>query len=349
MLATSTHDTKRSEDVRARINVLSELPDEWREHLARWARLARNKKVIVDGVQAPSRNDEYLFYQTLIGAWPAGPLDEQGLDEFRERIKRYMLKAVKEAKAATSWINPNAAYEQAVCQFVERMLHSSQQNPFLADFIPFQRRIARFGYFNSLSQTLLKLTAPGVPDIYQGTELWDFSLVDPDNRRPVDYRKRRDMLRKLVARAHRDNGVHLVGQLLDSIEDGRAKLYVIWRTLEVRRASAAMFRGGEYLSLVAQGPQAVHVCAFARRRNGEGALVMAPRCYAGLLQGDGRLPLAAAWHDTFVEVPNCPEGRVYRNAFTNETVTCDTRDGVPLLSLEVVFAHFPIALLLPET
>jgi (1->4)-alpha-D-glucan 1-alpha-D-glucosylmutase len=347
MLATSTHDTKRSEDVRARINVLSEIPEEWRTHVARWSRLARNKKVLVDGVQAPVRNDEYLFYQTLIGAWPAGPIDEQGLDPFRERIKRYMLKAVKEAKVATSWINPNVAYEESVCQFVERMLNNSPQNPFLADFIPFQRKVARFGYFNALSQTLLKLTSPGVPDIYQGTEVWDFSLVDPDNRRPVDYRRRREMLHKLTTRARRQDGKDLARELLDTIEDGRAKLYVIWRTLQERNRRPEVF-GGDYVPLSVHGSRAPQVCALARKYGGEAAVVVAPRCMVALVDGDGGLPLASVWGDTRIEVPVPSPGRAYRDAFTGRVCRATTSGGMMSVPVSGILESFPVALLVQE-
>ena len=196
MLATSTHDTKRGEDVRARINVLSEIPDEWRGKLARWGRMNRSRRREVDGAQAPSRNDEYLLYQTLLGAWP---LDEgdAGTEEFRGRIKAYMEKAMREARTHTSWTNVNEEYEQAVADFVDTLLAPAENDLFLDDFLPFQRKLSRLGALNSLSQTFIKLTAPGVPDIYQGNELWDLSLVDPDNRRPVDYELRRRLLSEL--------------------------------------------------------------------------------------------------------------------------------------------------------
>jgi (1->4)-alpha-D-glucan 1-alpha-D-glucosylmutase len=201
LIASSTHDTKRSEDVRARINVLSEIPDEWRRHLALWRRLNRKRRLMVDGQFAPDRNEEYLFYQTLVGAWPVGEMDEAGYAGFRERIRGYMLKAIREAKVNTSWVNPNAIYEDAVMIFVDSVLSDARGNQFPKEFLPFRQKISHFGMFNSLSQTLLKITCPGVPDFYQGTEIWDFSLVDPDNRRPVDYGLRTEMLRGLGRRA----------------------------------------------------------------------------------------------------------------------------------------------------
>ncbi len=194
MLGTSTHDTKRSEDVRARINVLSEMTQVWRKTLERWTRINRLRKREVEGQPAPSLNDEYLLYQTLVGSWPLEELDEAAFATYRERIEGYMIKAAREAKSRTSWANVNAEYEEALLQFIRALLEQREANLFLTDVIAFQHRVSRFGLLNALSQTLCKLTAPGVPDIYQGNELWDFSLVDPDNRRPVDYAKRRRLL-----------------------------------------------------------------------------------------------------------------------------------------------------------
>jgi len=344
MIATSTHDTKRSEDVRARINVLSELSDEWRARVTRWARLARTRKLIVDGVPAPGRNDEYLFYQTLLGTWPLESVDERGFDEYRERIKRYMLKAVKEAKAHTSWINPNAAYEEAVCHFVASMLGNTRQNPFLADFVPFQQRVARFGMWNSLAQTLLKLTSPGVPDIYQGTEIWDLSLVDPDNRRPVDYRKRRDLLRRVVGAAKRLGASELARDLLETPADGRIKMFVTWRALTLRRAMPDVFLRGDYQPLGVTGSKAVHAVAFMRRFEEEAVVVVVPRCIATLLDEEYRVPVGPeVWTDTAVEMPGGIE-RLY-NAFTGEECTVEKTDTGGYLQAATVLNHFPVALL----
>lgn len=344
MIATSTHDTKRSEDVRARINVLSELSDEWRARVTRWARLARTRKLIVDGVPAPGRNDEYLFYQTLLGTWPLESVDERGFDEYRERIKRYMLKAVKEAKAHTSWINPNAAYEEAVCHFVASMLGNTRQNPFLADFVPFQQRVARFGMWNSLAQTLLKLTSPGVPDIYQGTEIWDLSLVDPDNRRPVDYRKRRDLLRRVVGAAKRLGASELARELLETPADGRIKMFVTWRALTLRRAMPDVFLRGDYQPLGVTGSKAVHAVAFMRRFEEEAVVVVVPRCIATLLDEEYRVPVGPeVWTDTAVEMPG-GIARLY-NAFTGEECTVEKTDTGGYLQAGTVLNHFPVALL----
>lgn len=348
MLATSTHDTKRSEDVRARINVISEMADEWRTHLSRWRRFARSKKLFVDGGSAPTRNDEYLFYQTLIGAWPTEAMDERRLDEFRERIKRYMLKAVKEAKVSSSWINPNAAYEEAVCHFVEEMLSHSGQNAFLADFVPFQRRLSRYGLLNSLSQQVLKLTVPGVPDIYQGTELWEFSLVDPDNRRAVDYRTRRALLRRLADEARRRSAAEMAGELLDRPEDGRVKLYVTWKLLNLRQRFPDLFHHGDYLPLPAAGARANHLVAFERRCEGHRIIVLAGRYFAVLFNnGEPRFPCPGSWTDTVVEAPVAGRGR-FRELLTDSVVAGERRGGLLSLPVAPLLGRFPAAVLVGE-
>src|SRR5580700_7567224 len=235
MLATSTHDSKRSEDVRARINVLSEIPALWRRRVRDWRRINRSHRSRVDGKPAPSPNDEYALYQTLVGAWPSAPLgDANDRKTFSERIRNYRLKAIRESKQNTSWINQNSAYETAVSSFVNALLTPNARNRFLNDFVPFQRQVARIGLWNSLSQTLLKLTSPGVPDIYQGNDLWDFSLVDPDNRRAVDYSHRQQAFESIRKWGSNPDATS-VRSLLESPEDGRLKLYLIWKTLRLRK------------------------------------------------------------------------------------------------------------------
>jgi len=346
MLSTSTHDSKRSEDVRARINVLSERADEWERLLQRWSRLNAPKKRLVEGRPAPSRNDEYLLYQILLGAWPLEPLDEAGLQTFCERIEGYMLKAVREAKVDSSWINPDAEYEEAVVIFVRALLEDPDKSRFLNDFMPAQRYAARIGLFNSLSQTLLKLTVPGAPDIYQGTELWDFSLVDPDNRRPVDYAKRQQLLQELQSWGQEPERAGQARSLLENMADGRIKLYTTWKTLTLRQERAALFRDGEYLPLSVDGARAEHVCAFARSLEQQEVIVVVPRLYVGLLDGASEgYPLGdAVWGDTRLILPGSKQQR-YVDVFTGvELTTAPATSGVTL-PLAGILEHFPVALL----
>ena len=247
--ATSTHDTKRGEDVRARINVLSEMPDEWLKKLRTWIKINRGKKKRVQGLAVPDRNDEYFLYQTLIGAFPFSDAD---YPDFVQRIKAYIVKAVREAKVHTAWLKPDTEYEDAYVSFAERILARSQANAFLKDIIPFCRRVSHYGMLNSLSQTLIKITSPGVPDFYQGTELWDLSLVDPDNRRPVDFEKRRAMLAGI--REEEDSNIdRLIRDLLSTREDGKIKLFLIYRALKARRTHREIFQEGAYLPLESGG------------------------------------------------------------------------------------------------
>lgn len=346
LIATSTHDTKRGEDVRARINVLSEMPDEWGRCLKRWNGLNRAKHRIVEGRLAPDRNEEYLLYQTLLGAWPTSTMDEAGYETFKKRIRDYMLKAVREAKVNSSWINPNAGYEKATMAFIDGILDDTADNPFLLDFEPLRRRLAYFGMLNSLSQTLLKIASPGVPDFYQGTELWDFSLVDPDNRRPVDYELRAGMLKGIKSSLKEGSPAELAKGLASNLEDGRIKLYVIHSALNYRRQMKRLFDEGEYHALEPVGERAENVCAFSRRLLGRIITVIAPRFFTRLVSGPGELPLGeAAWKDTSVAVPFDEAGGRYRNIFTDETVAVYEESGTLLLRLSEVFTAFPVALL----
>jgi len=343
MLASSTHDSKRSEDVRARINVLSEIPGLWRLRVREWRRFNREHKRLVNGRPAPSPNDEYLLYQTLAGAWPSSPLDDTNRWKmFAERMENYMLKAIREAKRNTSWINRNAEYENAVLSFVRALLTQGAQNRFLNDFLPFQRRVARIGLWNGLAQTLLKLTCPGVPDIYQGNEVWDFSLVDPDNRRPVEYLRHRQMFES-IRELGRDPGKLSAGGLLKDPEDGRIKLYLIWRTLCLRQQQADLFREGEYLPLAVEGVKANHVLAFIRKTESASVLVVVPRLVAGLLQDTDVAPIGPQiWGDTRVLLSSRPER--YRNTFTGESVSLQKSNGGAHLPVSEVLKDFPVAL-----
>jgi (1->4)-alpha-D-glucan 1-alpha-D-glucosylmutase len=347
MIASATHDSKRGEDVRTRIDALSELPELWKKSLVKWRRLNKGKGVLLDNQTVPDRNEEYLLYQTLIGAWPVAETDPAGLETFRARIREYMVKAIREAKLHTSWVSPNTAYEEAVVAFVDRILFNAPGNGFLREFRPFQRLVARCGIFSSLSQSLLKMVSPGVPDFYQGTELWDFTLVDPDNRHPVDYSSRVEALAELKRREAEVGPEPLLRELLERCEDGRIKLYLIFRVLNYRRKNREVFERGEYLPLEAQGAKARHLCAFARRANGRSVIAVAPRLIATLVPGPELSPLGEpAWLDTFLVLPEGAGGR-FRNVVNDQELDAVERQGRRGIRLAELFAGAPVALLEP--
>jgi (1->4)-alpha-D-glucan 1-alpha-D-glucosylmutase len=377
--ATSTHDTKRGEDARARINVLSEIPEEWNRAVHRWRALNRPKKTSLEGAEAPDANEEYLIYQTLVGTWPLLPLSDGERGEYTARIQEYVHKALKEAKLHTSWINPDEAYERAARDFVAAVLDPARSGEFLRDLDEFQQLTARAGMLNSLSQTLLKTTAPGVPDFYQGTELWNFTLVDPDNRRPVDYALRREMLASL--REVGDGDVtEFVDGLLERPEDGRVKMYVTARALNFRRGRAELFSRGAYVPLRAAGRRADSVVAFARKLDGDGsqhgeaaassdaterggdvatnsdaagdvdtagrdgvALVIAARFFTRLgVGGGGALSLSReAWRDTTLPLGELARGR-FRDVLTGRVFEAG-EDGA--LAVSEILSPLPVALL----
>ncbi|HEX5872220.1 MAG TPA: hypothetical protein VFY65_17450 [Longimicrobium sp.] len=340
MLASSTHDTKRSEDVRARINVLSEIPEVWSERVNAWHGF-NALKLRRDGRRpVPDTNDEYLLYQSLVGAWPFGELDDQGREDFTSRVQAYMEKATREAKRHTSWLNPSTAYDKGLRDFVADIL-SGGENAFLDDFLPFQRMVSRLGMINSLAQTLVKIASPGVPDVYQGQEAWDFSLVDPDNRRPVDYEMRRELMRSIEARAGEMGRAEAAREMVEAWEDGRIKLHVVQTALRLRMALPDAFTGGAYVPLVADGERAEHVVSFARTGNGAAVIVAVPRLVATLTRDrDYALPQAADWKGTRIVLPADVAGR-YRNVLTGEELHPTSRG----LDLTEVFASFPVALL----
>ncbi|MFO7812522.1 MAG: malto-oligosyltrehalose synthase, partial [Pelovirga sp.] len=277
--ASTTHDTKRSEDVRSRLNVLSEIPQEWGRQVRNWSRINRSLKSTIKRHKAPDKNDEYFLYQTLVGAFPC---ENESDPDFLPRIRDYMVKAVREAKVHTAWIKPDEGYEEAVLSFIDKVLAGDEDNAFLREFLPFQRKVAHFGMLNSLTATLIKMTAPGVPDFYQGTEYWDFSLVDPDNRRPIDYARRKSSLRDIRTRSVSDLS-GLITDLLTTMEDGRIKQFIIYQVLSFRHRSSLLFQDGDYLPLEVSGPGKEHVIAYARRLNNSYAITVAPRHLAGWL------------------------------------------------------------------
>ena len=346
MITTSTHDTKRSEDVRVRINVLSEIPMEWTEAVRRWSALNADKKSEVDAELAPDCNDEYLFYQTLVGTRPAESCTPEEFADFRERMGAYMQKAIKEAKVHTSWVNPNEAYDHAVSKFVKEVLIADPENRFLSDFMQFHRRVAYPGMLNSLSQTLLKIASPGVPDFYQGTELWDFSLVDPDNRRPVDFGKRIKLLEELKQR-EQENRPALIQELLNRWVDGKIKLYMTHKGLSFRRSHKSLFEEGNYIPIDAFGGAKDHVCAFARRTgSGLGFGGSAAPDHETTQRGEAAFR-RGTWGSSALVLPeDTPES--WLNIFTGEELKVTLSEQRKLLPLASTLQSFPLALLTPS-
>jgi (1->4)-alpha-D-glucan 1-alpha-D-glucosylmutase len=311
LLATSTHDTKRSEDVRARMVAISEIPELWRRSLQRWSTANHRWKRTVNDLEAPDANEEYLLYQTLLGTWPMqadGEPESVPAPDYIERIQAYMAKALKEAKINTSWIQPNEEWDAAMHDFVAKILDSSPRNKFLPTFLPSAKEIARLGAINSLTQTLLKLTSPGVPDIYQGTEIWDYSLVDPDNRRPVDYELRREMLKSLSSVTP--------GELMQTWPDGRIKMFLTKPLLQLRRRHADLFGRGEYLPLHTSGTFAECCVSFVRRLDNNWVAVIAPRLSSRI----GFPPIGEAWRDTAIQLPEMLSLKEAHNLFTCQPI-----------------------------
>jgi (1->4)-alpha-D-glucan 1-alpha-D-glucosylmutase len=347
MLATSTHDTKRSEDARARINVLSEIPTHWYRAIRRWQKLNDDLKTLVDGIPVPNASEEYLIYQTLIGVWPHPPVnvdpDPERDQSFIQRIQDYLTKAMREAKIHSSWLSPNEEYEVAFRQFIERILAPGAL--FAEDFNKFQTSVTRAGIFNSLSQTLLKITVPGVPDFYQGTELWDLSLVDPDNRRPVDYSHRRSLLASIRLDEEKDRA-ELVDELIRNPEDGRIKLFVTKLSLDLRHQNRELFERGEYIPLQPSGERNHHVIVFARKHGERAVIVVASRFFSRLAN-HSRLPIGGdVWDETSIAIPQELAG-CYRDHFTGHSFCAKSnqKDKDHVLQLADVCANLPLALL----
>ena len=331
MSTTATHDTKRGEDARVRIAMLSEMPRVWSQLVTRWLRFNRSRRAEIDGETVPDRNVEYLFYQTLVGVWPPGlaPDDLEGMKALAERVGAYMIKAVREGKEESSWSNSNAAYEAALDRFVAAVLDVSRPNAFLADFHTFIEPLARLSAIASLAQLAIKLTAPGMPDIYQGGELWDFSLVDPDNRRPVDWQQRRTLLAAI--------GNADPSSLAADWQDGREKLFVTHRLLHLRQQHPALFAAGDYLPLYGEGGRANdRLCAFARFYEGTALVVAVPRLVYRLYHnGD------AGWGATALPLPH--EGN-WRDVLSGRS-----HENCERISAAELFAEFPVAVLLSAT
>ncbi|HEX3861217.1 MAG TPA: malto-oligosyltrehalose synthase [Stellaceae bacterium] len=333
MVATATHDTKRGEDARIRLAMLSEMPREWGHYIARWLRFNRSRRSEVDGAVVPDRNIEYLFYQSLVGVWPPGlmPDDSEGVKAVADRVAAYMIKAVREGKEESGWSNPNADYEAALERFVRGTLDASRPSTFLADFCGFIEPLARLSAIGSLAQLALKLTVPGIPDIYQGCELWDFSLVDPDNRRPPDWAQRQALLSAVA-----DDGLPGgdIGRLADTWRDGREKLFVTQRLLGLRKRHPALFAEGDYAPLHAESGSADHICAFARQHEAGTLVVAVPRLIHRLHRGTTQ----AQWDGAELPLPHAGE---WRDVITGHSYR--DRDRLPVAEL---LRDMPVAVLL---
>ena len=342
MLASSTHDTKRSEDVRARLHVLSEMPSEWRRQVNLWATINEQLRPKQDDQHEIDRETEYFLYQTLVGAWPlpAGKnLAEDERERFVDRIATYMVKAVKEAKRRTSWLNPDIEYEERLKMFVSSLLDPTSNGAFMREFLPFQRRVARLGLYNGLSQLLLKLTCPGVPDMYQGNELWRFDLVDPDNRRQVDFRLREQLLDDLQTGFRHGRGRQLPSQLISTMEDGRVKMFVTWRALAVRREHPGLFERGTYRGLHVTGDHAAHVCAFSRTVDGAVLLVAVLKWYSSLVSDHSSELDVSRLKKTLIELPMAELSFI--DGFTNEPVNPSRQATV---AASEMFSTLPVAM-----
>lgn len=346
MITTTTHDTKRSEDVRARINVLSEIPFEWKEYLVKWRAFNKKKKIVVDGQPVPDRNEEYFLYQTLIGTWPVESMNSDNYPVYVQRIKNYLIKAIREAKVNSSWISPNLLYEDAMHLFLDAIMNEGSENHFINDFKLFHSLISSCGMYNSLSQTLLKITSPGIPDFYQGTELWDFSLVDPDNRRPIDYEKRIAIMQDIKREESKVPLMQLAKKLVYERNDGCIKLFLMYKALNSRKMTRSLFEKGDYRFHQVLGEKEHHVCAFSRRLGDRAALTVVPRFITRLIKDPDDLPLGReVWRDTIVALPADGEGIRYRNVFTDEVIETASHGGTTGLLCADLFRNFPVAFL----
>ena len=341
--ATTTHDTKRAEDVRARINVLSEIPEEWERHLRLWSRLNAPHRRTVGRHRVPDPVEETLLYQTLLGVWP---LRQDEIAEFRPRLKEYVIKATREAMVHTRWTRPNFEHEEALTQFVESILNVRKSRSFLTDFLKLQEKISYYGMLNGLSQTLLKIVSPGVPDFYQGSELWDFRLVDPDNRRAVNFGERTRLLESIAKEGVCPNPQFL-HCLCQCWRDGRIKLYVVWKALNFRRQHAQLFLDGGYLSIKSHGGRAQNVFALMRYTTHQYLLAAVPRWLAHTKAPMNAENTQKYWRSGFLLLPPSAP-RKWFNILTGEQLLCENQSGRASLPLQRLFASFPVALVSGE-
>jgi len=345
LLALSTHDTKRSEDVRARLNVLSEMPSEWAGLVRRWQKSSAKLKVTLkDGRVAPDPNEEYLLYQTIAGAWPWQMNCPECRQSFLQRIQDYASKALSESKVNLSWLNPDPEYQEAVHAFVQKLLmpgRDGRDTRFVQLLNTILPKLKFFGAINSLAQTVLKLTSPGVPDFYQGCELWDLSLVDPDNRRPVDYVTRARLLEEMKDLEAARGAAAVAEQAIANLPDGRIKLWVAHRTLCLRKQRPEVFRKGSYVPLEITGDKREHALAYLRSHGDEQVLTVVPLFANTLMRGKTEMPLAALWNDTAITLPDGGADQ-FKNIFTSESISPREGNSLPLAE---VFATFPVAVM----
>lgn len=339
MNTTATHDTKRGEDTRVRINVLSEMPQEWNRMIRHWRQLNRRKKKVVGKDRQPDLNDEYFLYQTMLGCYP---FSQAAHESFVRRLSDYMIKAVREAKVHTAWIKPDEVYEQHFLDFIQKITKPTASNHFWQSFINFQEKIAAYGIYNSLTQLVCKLAAPGVPDIYQGTESWDLSLVDPDNRRPVDYGQRQAWLQEIQYRTNHDH-LWLIKELLANKEDGRIKMFILHKSLQGRREHAGLFAHGRFFPVEVKGELANHVLAFGRQYKKDWLLVVVPRLLSRIINPQQEPLGKAIWKNTQLDVP-ADGPKEWYNLFTEQSVSSPKK-----MAVAKILHQLPVALLLGQT
>lgn len=351
LIATSTHDNKRSEDVRARLNVLSEIPEEWRNQVQLYIKLNAAYKKSISTMQSaeltpiPDPNTEYMIYQTLLGTYPMHIMDQDEQRNYLHRIHGFIEKSVREAKVYSNWINPDMTYENACKDFVENIL--TDDKAFLQEFLPFQRKIARLGLWNSLSQLLIKIGLPGIIDIYQGNELWNFSLVDPDNRRPVDYEKRHSMLNDLIKQEKQSESKLLssLSESLDGDEQGWIKLYYTWKGLQLRKTNPLLFLNGKYIPLDTSGERSNHVIAFARSYYNDSLIVIASRFFHSLINTNEDLPIGEKWGKTMVYLPDEIKGDAFTLFGGQQTIKVRSRSGHRVILLGEALEQLPSVIL----
>lgn len=361
MSTTMTHDSKRSEDVRARLNVITEIPKQWATHVRLWIRWNTRLKSKMTAESIPSNNDEYLLYQTLVGTFPIHSMkksEDQELTRYKNKIKTYMIKASREEKVHTSWLNPDLTYEKGLIDFVDSILSPQKSNIFLNDLYSFVKKIAPFGLLNSLSQTLIKMTIPGIPDTYQGNDIWAFDLVDPDNRHPVDFKLRQQLLNSILHNTHTLSKRQLfIDKLAKNIADSRNKLYLIWVTLNLRQQFPQLFLKGNYNPLSVVGANATHLCAFQRNYKNQSVIVCTPRWAHRLLDRTETHEVTIEqlydnhlWEGTHLLIP-IQHPSVYHNHLTGEKISTrslENQEDQGIL-VESLFKKYPFGLLTSTT